>query len=135
MATSAKDGMRQFANAPADLNFLVESARKHGDKIFLVEGGRRVTFNELFSLRDALVTKLAIKRGDRVAICMRNRTEWMTGFLATVRAGGIAALPDILCSKPKSAERYRSMRVWRQLRLNSSACCTPTRFRQAIWSP
>lgn len=87
-----RDGMRQFANAPADLNLLIESARRHGDKTFLVEGERRVTFGELFSLRDALVAQLAIKRGDRVAICMRNRAEWMIGFLATIRAGGIAAL-------------------------------------------
>lgn len=87
-----RDGMRQFANAPADLNLLIESARRHGDKTFLVEGERRVTFGELFTLRDALVAELAIKRGDRVAICMRNRAEWMIGFLATIRAGGIAAL-------------------------------------------
>lgn len=87
-----RDGMRQFANAPADLNLLIESARRHGDKTFLVEGERRVTFGELFSLRDALVAELAIERGDRVAICMRNRAEWMISFLATIRAGGIAAL-------------------------------------------
>lgn len=87
-----QNGMRQFANAPADINLLIETARRHEDKIFLVEGERRITFNELFSLRDALVSKLGINRGDRVAICMRNRTEWITGFLATVRAGGIAAL-------------------------------------------
>ncbi|MFZ1742716.1 MAG: class I adenylate-forming enzyme family protein [Pontixanthobacter sp.] len=87
-----RDGMRQFVNAPADINLLIESARRHGERTFIVEGERRVTFDELFSLRDALAAKLAIKRGDRVAICMRNRTEWMTGFLATIRAGGIAAL-------------------------------------------
>lgn len=87
-----RDGVRQFVNAPPDINLLIESARRHGDSIFLVEDERRVSFNQLFSLRDALVAKLAINRGDRVAICMRNRTEWMTGFLATIRAGGIAAL-------------------------------------------
>lgn len=87
-----RGGMRQFVNAPADINLLIESARGHGERTFIVEGERRVTFDELFSLRDALAAKLAIKRGDRVAICMRNRTEWMTGFLATIRAGGIAAL-------------------------------------------
>ena len=87
-----RGGMRQFANAPADLNLLIESARRHGDKTFLVEGERRVTFSQLFTLRDALVAELAIERGDRVAICMRNRAEWMISFLATIRAGGIAAL-------------------------------------------
>ncbi len=87
-----REGMRQFINAPADINILVEAARCHGDKIFAVEGDRRVTFEQLFVLRDALVAKLEINRGDRVAICMRNRIEWMTAFLAVIRAGGIAAL-------------------------------------------
>ena len=87
-----RDGMRQFINAPPDINILVEAARRHGSKIFAVEGDRRVTFEQLFVLRDALVARLEIKRGDRVAICMRNRIEWMTAFLAVVRAGGIAAL-------------------------------------------
>lgn len=86
------DGMRQFTKAPSDINILIEEARSHGNKIFAVEGERRITFNQLFVLRDALVAKLDIKRGDRVAICMRNRIEWMTAFLAVVRAGGIAAL-------------------------------------------
>ena len=87
-----QDGLRQFVNAPPDINLLVEGARRHGDKTFLVDGERRATFNELFKLRDALVTTMDIGRGGRVAICMRNRTEWMTGYLAILRAGGIAAL-------------------------------------------
>lgn len=88
----ARDGMRQFVNAPPDLNVLIEAARKHGDKTFIVEGDRRLTFEQVFALRDALVPALAIARGDRVAICMRNCAEWMIGFLAVIRAGGIAAL-------------------------------------------
>jgi len=38
------------------------------------------------------VPLLNIRRGDRVAICMRNRTEWIVGFLAVIKAGGVAAL-------------------------------------------
>lgn len=99
-----RGGLRQFTNAPPDINYLLENAREHGDKIFAVEGERRITFEELFVLRDALVTKLNIQRGDRVAICMRNQIEWMVAFLASVRTGGIAALinsrgaPDELCA-------------------------------------
>ncbi|MEW4467415.1 AMP-binding protein [Parasphingorhabdus sp. JC815] len=87
-----QNGMRQFVNAPPDINILVETARRHGDKVFVVEGDRRLTFDELFSLRDALVPALEIKRGDRVAICMCNRTEWMIAFLAVARANGVSAL-------------------------------------------
>ena len=87
-----RDGLRQFINAPPDLNMLIEAARRHGDKIFIVEGERRLSFEDVFALRDALVPQLGIERGDRVAICMRNRTEWMIAYLAVIRAGGVAAL-------------------------------------------
>ena len=87
-----RDGLRLFVNAPADLNALIEGARRHGDKVFLVEGERRLTYDQIFAWRDDLVPLLGIKRGDRVAICMRNRAEWMIAFLATIKAGGVAAL-------------------------------------------
>jgi acyl-CoA synthetase (AMP-forming)/AMP-acid ligase II len=88
-----RDGQRQFANMPPDLNMLIESARRHGDKTFIVEGEKRLSFNDVFRLRDALVPMLGITaRGDRVAICMRNRAEWAIGFLAAIRAGGVPAL-------------------------------------------
>jgi long-chain acyl-CoA synthetase len=87
-----RDGLRQFVNAPPDLNMLIEAARRHGDKTFIVEGERRLSFENVFALRDALVPHLGIECGDRVAICMRNRTEWMIAYLAVIRAGGVAAL-------------------------------------------
>jgi acyl-CoA synthetase (AMP-forming)/AMP-acid ligase II len=79
-------------NAPPDLNILIEAARAHGAKTCIVEGARRLSFDEVFALRDALVPALGVAPGDRVALCMRNRTEWMIGFLAVIRAGGVAAL-------------------------------------------
>lgn len=87
-----RNGLRQFVGAPADLNALIDAARRHGDKTFIVEGDRRLTFEQLFQWRDRLVPLLGIKRGDRVAICMRNRTEWIVAYLAAVKAGGVAAL-------------------------------------------
>ena len=85
-------GVRQFAKAPPDINMLIEAARFHGDKTFIVEGNRRLSFEETFRFRDALVPLLKIERGDHVAICMRNRAEWMIGFLAAQRSGGVTAL-------------------------------------------
>ncbi len=90
--TGERDGLRQFTNAPPDLNMLIEAARGHGQKTFIVEGDRRLSFEDVFQLRDALVPMLEIERGDHVAICMRNRAEWMIGFLAAQRAGGVTAL-------------------------------------------
>ena len=96
-----RDGVRQFVAAPSDLNQLIESARRHGSKTFVVEGERRLSFDEMFGLRDALVPELGISRGDRVAICMRNQAEWMIAFMAVIKAGGVAAL---LNSRGSAAE-------------------------------
>ena len=87
-----RDGLRQFVNAPPDLNLLIEAARSYGERTFIVEGERRFSFEDVFLLRDALVPELQINRGDHVAICMRNRAEWMVAFLAVQRAGGVTAL-------------------------------------------
>ena len=35
-----REGQRQFANMPPDLNLLIESARRHGDKTFGAAGVR-----------------------------------------------------------------------------------------------
>ena len=89
--------LRFFVNAPSDLNQLIESARRFGDSTFIVDfdgpqGERRLSFNDVFAWRDRLAARLNIAQGDRVAICMRNRTEWLVAFLAVVRVGGIAAV-------------------------------------------
>ncbi|MEY4160609.1 MAG: hypothetical protein RLZZ136_1230 [Pseudomonadota bacterium] len=96
-AIGEHDGMRQFLRAPRDLDTMIEQARVHGSKTFIVEEAddgahRSLTFDEVFALRDQLVPLLQIHRGERVAICMRNRTEWIIAFLAVIKAGGIAAL-------------------------------------------
>ncbi len=92
-----RDGVRIFRNAPTDLNQLVASAEHFADRELIVDfegvdGERRFTFAEIFRWRDRVAANLHIERGDRVAICMRNRAEWMVAFLAVIRAGGIAAL-------------------------------------------
>lgn len=92
-----RDGMLQFVNAAPDLGLMIDQARRHGDKTFLVDFSsdgteRRLTFEQVFAWRDQLVPMLHIRRGDRVAICMRNRTEWIVAFMAVIKAGGIAAL-------------------------------------------
>lgn len=92
-----RDGLLQFANAAPDLALMIDHARRHGDKTFLVDFSsdgteRRLTFEQVFAWRDQLAPMLHIRRGDRVAICMRNRAEWIVAFMAVIKAGGIAAL-------------------------------------------
>lgn len=92
-----REGLLQFANAAPDLALMIDHARRHGDKTFLVDfssdgAERRLTFEQVFAWSDQLAPMLHIQRGDRVAICMRNRAEWIVAFMAVIKAGGIAAL-------------------------------------------
>jgi long-chain acyl-CoA synthetase len=87
-----RDGVRQFVNAPDNLNILIEAARRHGDKTFIVDGSKRLSFEQVFALRDSLAQQLNIQRGDHVALAMKNSAEWMIAFLAVLAAGGVAVL-------------------------------------------
>ena len=92
-----RDGLLQFAQTAPDLALMIEHARRHGDKTFLIDfsadgAERRLTFEQVFAWRDQLAPMLGIRRGDRVAICMRNRAEWIVAFMAVIKAGGVAAL-------------------------------------------
>ncbi len=87
-----RDSVKCFANAPASLAQLIEGSRRFGAATSMVEGERRLSFDDVFSLRDALAAELAITPGEHVAICMRNSLEWLLAFLAVQRAGGVAVL-------------------------------------------
>lgn len=100
------DGLRQFAAAPPDLNLLIESARRFADRTCVVDfdddgTARRVTFNQMFAWRDQLADRMTIQRGDRVAIAMRNRAEWLVALLAVVKAGGVAVLINSRAAGPE----------------------------------
>ena len=85
---------RLYKNAPLTLAALIEQGRGFGDKEFIVWQDVRWTYTEFFRHVDALLPTLrqtyGITRGDRVAIAMRNRPEWMAAYAATILCGAIA---------------------------------------------
>ena len=95
-ALGEHDGLPVFANAPRNMQGFLAAARRHGDATFIVDYStgqeRRFSYTETFVLADALAARLGPLDGERVAIAMKNCTEWMTGFLAVIRAGGVPAL-------------------------------------------
>jgi hypothetical protein len=65
-----QDGLLQFAHAAPDLAIMIEHARRHGDKTFLVDfssdgAERRLTFEQVFVWRDQLAAMLDIRRGEQ----------------------------------------------------------------------
>ncbi|MBK6678458.1 MAG: acyl--CoA ligase [Rhodocyclaceae bacterium] len=80
-----------FRNSPVDVREAMAPARGHGEREFLVYLDQRWSYRKFFEQVDALTGQLAtrygIGRGDRVAIAMRNRPEWLAAFVAVISAG------------------------------------------------
>jgi len=85
--------MEVFKNAPPNLALALQSARGHGDATFLIYEGERYSFSrvmdEVDGLCHALVHDYGVKKGDRVAVAMRNYPEWIISFAAIVSIGAI----------------------------------------------
>jgi acyl-CoA synthetase (AMP-forming)/AMP-acid ligase II len=68
------------------------NARRRPDRAAVVCGGRRLTFGALDALSDRLAWGLlarGLRPGDRVVLYVGNRLEFVTLFLAVVKAGGL----------------------------------------------
>lgn len=85
-----------FANQPATLRDVFMLFLGHADKEYMVYQGERITFAETLAkasqLSQALVDDFGVKKGDRVALAMRNYPEWPIAYMAIVAAGGVAVL-------------------------------------------
>jgi fatty-acyl-CoA synthase len=71
---------------------LDRAATDWGELTAVIDGTRRTTYRELAALcRDAAggLAALGVTKGDRVAIWMPNRLEWVTAFFGAVSAGAV----------------------------------------------
>ncbi|MEW6271299.1 MAG: class I adenylate-forming enzyme family protein [Thermodesulfobacteriota bacterium] len=86
--------VRLFRDAPKTLRDLVRGARARGEATFLVYEDERYGFAEVCARVDALaaalVRRFGIRRGDRVAIAMRNYPEWIVAYFAITSVGAVA---------------------------------------------
>jgi long-chain acyl-CoA synthetase len=84
---------RVWKNAPASLRAIFETSRGHGDQPFLVYEEERLSYAEHYrctsALARALVDRFRLRKGDRVAIAMRNFPEWSLAFWAAASIGAI----------------------------------------------
>jgi long-chain acyl-CoA synthetase len=84
--------LRTWKNAPPSLRAVAENARTFGDKIFLVHEDERISFEAFFRAVSAFAHEFAkqgVKKGDRVAIIMRNLPEWPVAFYGAASLGAI----------------------------------------------
>jgi long-chain acyl-CoA synthetase len=83
-----------FKDAPPNMRQIFATARARGDQVFLVYEDERWTFGDVMTnvdaLAAALVTRYGVRKGDRVAIGMRNYPEWVIAFAAILSIGAIS---------------------------------------------
>jgi long-chain acyl-CoA synthetase len=85
--------LRVWKNAPPTLREALGRGRAFGDKTFLVHGDDRVSFEGFARAAltvAAALADLGVRKGDRVAIAMRNLPEWPVALFGAVLAGAIA---------------------------------------------
>lgn len=83
-----------FENAPPHISAVLQaSAATHADATFLVFDDERLSYmefnHEVNRLAKALVDDYDVKKGDRVAICMRNYPEYMIAMMAITSLGAV----------------------------------------------
>ncbi len=108
VATEIPDGqpMKLYKNAPPHMRAVLLATRVHDPKPFLIYGDEVLTFREHFEQVAALahfLTAHGIKKGDRVAIGMRNYPEWMTSFWACQAIGAIVVAINAWWTGPEIA--------------------------------
>ena len=90
--------IRVFATLPQTMPELY--AANISDKEFLIYGDERLTFRQvherLTAIARVLHDEFEVRKGDRVAISMRNYPEWMLAFGAITCIGGIAVAMNSL---------------------------------------
>jgi len=82
-----------FADRKRSLRELLDASRGWGDRDYLVDGDRRLTYTAHYAAVERVAADFVargVAKGDRVAILGRNSIEWVVAFWATVSLGAIA---------------------------------------------
>ncbi len=82
--------LRAYKNAPPSIRELWLSTAAFAEREYLIYGDERMTYGEAHARVNAVaawLTARGVKRGDRVAIAMRNYPEWMLIYWACACIG------------------------------------------------
>ena len=102
--------MQVFKNSPPHLGAVFTGARNHGDKTFIVFEGEEWSFSrtmaEVDALAAALVDRYGVRKGDRVAVAMRNYPEWIVSFAAITSIGAVSVSMNSWWTEDEMAVSY-----------------------------
>ena len=98
---------RVMANAPKTLRDLLEHSQQYTTLNYLVYQGEQLSYADAYrqvaKLANTLRQDYQVKKGDRVAIGMRNYPEWPIAFWAITSIGGIAVALNALWTSEELA--------------------------------
>ena len=84
---------RVWKSTPRNLRVVFDEMRAHGQKDYIVYEGDRLTFADAIRASSTLAHELrdryGVRKGDRVAIAMRNFPEWAIAFWAITTLGAV----------------------------------------------
>ncbi|HEY4342816.1 MAG TPA: class I adenylate-forming enzyme family protein [Parvibaculum sp.] len=84
---------RVYKNAPPHLRAVFEAGRTWGNRDFIVYEGERLNFDDHYraavTFGRVLADKFGVRKGDRVAIAMRNFPEWSVAFWGAAAIGAV----------------------------------------------
>ncbi|MEZ5681710.1 MAG: class I adenylate-forming enzyme family protein [Erythrobacter sp.] len=83
---------RVWKNSPDSLRVVAMAGRTHGERLFTIYEDERVTYDAWFRAVARLGAEMqarGVRKGDRVALAMRNLPEWPVAFFAATTIGAI----------------------------------------------
>ncbi|MEL7545579.1 MAG: AMP-binding protein, partial [Pseudomonadota bacterium] len=87
--------MKIYEDAPPTVRAILEASDVWAERDFLVYEDERVTFDTfrraVEHFAGVLIETYGVKKGDRIAIIMRNYPQWPVPFFAALAIGAIAA--------------------------------------------
>lgn len=85
--------LRVWKNAPATLRDVFLAGQRFADRVYIEYRGEKLGYAEhtrqVVALAHALTGQFGIRRGDRVALAMRNYPEWAVTFWAVTAIGAV----------------------------------------------
>lgn len=97
---------RVWKNALPNLAELAKLGRTHGERVFTIFEDERVTYDAWFKAVTHLARhfrSLGIRKGDRIALAMRNLPEWPVAFFAATSIGAICVPLNAWWTAPELA--------------------------------
>ncbi len=85
--------MRTYVKAAPDMRRLLDDSRAYGDRTFLVFEDERISFQAHWraahAFGTALVQRYGVRKGDRIAIALRNFPEWSACAWGALAVGAV----------------------------------------------